>query len=107
GATSLAPGTAPSGRRAAVPVAAAPGPAPPRRLGQVRIFATTLADGEARTLLPDGAWDPAVKTADEAAVPVAHVWRTAAGDVFLPFSPDAALINLCSEAYQAGRRAAG
>ncbi|NUR75100.1 MAG: hypothetical protein HOQ28_02285 [Thermoleophilia bacterium] len=98
---------APNGRSVSWPAAEAPGPAPERWLGEVRIFAETLPDEEGRGLLPDGEWEPAEALLDADGRPVAHVWREAGGSVFLPFSPDAALVNLWSEAYQAGARSAG
>ena len=98
---------APNGRSVSWPDAEAPGPAAERRLGEVRVFAPTTGDADARRLLPPGDWAPAEGVVDAAGEPVAHVWREAGGSVFLPFSPDAAMINLWSEAYQAGARSAG
>ncbi|MDX6477372.1 MAG: hypothetical protein QOH95_2883 [Gaiellaceae bacterium] len=98
---------APNGRQLSWPVRAAPSAAPNRRLGDLRFFAETAGDDEARALLPPGTWEPAEPVLDETGAEVAHVWREAGGSVFLPFSPDAALLNLWSEAYQAGARSAG
>src|SRR3954452_6059592 len=96
-----------SGRRLVWPLAAAPGPAPEHRLGDLRVFAPTLADDEARAVLAEGDWAPAEPLVDDSGAAVAHIWREADGSVFLPFSPDAALVNLWSEAYRAGARSAG
>jgi len=96
-----------NGRSLSWPITPAPGPAPERRLWEVRVFAPTIGDDDAPALLPTGEWEAAEEVLDDAGEPVAHVWREAGGSVFLPFSPDAALLNLWSEAYQAGARSAG
>jgi hypothetical protein len=99
--------SAENGRRLLWPRSESPGPAPEHRLGDLRIFASALTDDEARGVLPSGDWAPAESLVDASGATVAHVWRDANGSVFLPFSPDTALVNLWSEAYRAGARSAG
>src|SRR5436305_10402730 len=89
-----------NGRYLAWPSTSGPGPAPELRLGDVRVFAPT-------TEPPEGAWSQADPVVDASGATVAHVWRDRDGHVFLPFSPETALVNLWSEAYQAGARSAG
>jgi hypothetical protein len=103
----LVEATTTAGRRLVWPLAAAPGPAPERRLGELRVFASTLDDGAARSVLPGGDWSAAEPLVDPTGSTVAHVWREPGGSVFLPFSPDAALVNLWSEAYRSAERSAG
>src|SRR5437764_4371796 len=95
------------GRSVSWPLDDAPGSAPERRVRDVRVFAETLGDEDVRALLPDGDWTGADEVLDAAGEPVAHLWRSSDGSVFLPFSADAAMVNLWSEAYQAGARSAG
>ena len=95
------------GRFLAWPKTPAPGPAPERRLGKTRLFAPVLDEAALRRLLPDGDWRAAEAVVDAAGEPVGRVLRDPNGNVALPFSPDAALVNLWSEAYQAGSRSAG
>src|SRR4051794_16593536 len=96
-----------SGRALCWPASAAPGPAPEHRLGTTRLFAPVLADEAVRPRLPAGEWSPAEEVTDAAGGVAGHLWRERGGSVALPFSPDAALVNLWSEAYQAGARSAG
>jgi hypothetical protein len=97
-----------SGRSLSWPLVAVPEHGPPeRRLGTLRFFASTVADDEARALLPPGDWAAQEAVLDAGGDAVAHLWREAGGSVFLPFSPDAAVVNLWSEAYQGSDRSAG
>src|SRR5262249_42180017 len=88
--------SAENGRRLLWPRSEAPGPAPAHRLGDLRIFASALTDDEARGVLSSGDWAPAESLVDASGATAAHVWRAADGSVFLPFSPDTALVNLWS-----------
>ena len=99
--------TSAGGRRLVWPRTDAPGEASEHRLGELRIFAPALADADAPGALPEGDWQAAEPLLDASGSTVVHVWRSADGSVFLPFSPDAALVNLWSEAYRAGARSAG
>jgi len=98
---------APGGGVLAWPESPAPGPAPEHRLGETRIFAPVLADDEIRPRLPEGNWSPGEPVTDPEGSTAGHLWREAGGSIVLPFSPDAALVNLWSEAYHAGSRSAG
>jgi hypothetical protein len=93
-----------SGRSLVHPRVPAPAFAPERRLGDLRFFAPALADASLLALLPAGDWRPGEEVVDGAGTAVAHVWRNENGDVALPFDPDAALVNLWSEAYAAAPR---
>jgi hypothetical protein len=81
--------------------------APPRTLGAIRIYVETLSDQAVEALLPPGAWTRQEAIAAEDGTVVSHVWRDDRGNVFLPFDPDAAIVNLWSEAYRAAERAGG
>jgi peptidoglycan/xylan/chitin deacetylase (PgdA/CDA1 family) len=67
------------------------------RLGQIPVFAPVLPDAAAAKLLGPG-WEPAE------AVGPGSIWRSAGGDVFLPFDPGVAIATLRSEAYGQDRR---
>src|SRR4051812_40687864 len=84
-----------------------PGPAPEHRMEETRLFAPVLGDDAVRALLPEGDWSVAEPVAAAGGAIAGHVWRDRGGSVVLPFSLDAALVNLWSEAYQAGARSAG
>lgn len=62
-----------------------------------------LGDGPLRDLMQGlpGEWTPVLALRDQAGggAPVAHVWRSDAGEVVLPFDPDAVLLGYWSERY--------
>jgi len=93
-----------TGRSLFHPRSPAPAPAPERRLGDLRFFAPTLGDADLLAVLPSGGWSPGEEVIDAAGAVVAHIWRNENGGVALPFDPDAALINLWSEAYTSAPR---
>lgn len=70
------------------------------RLEGITLFAAVVPDAVLEpTLSAEGDWQQLHVLRDGAGAPVASVWGRADGSVFLPFSPDEALIALWSEAY--------
>lgn len=64
------------------------------------IFAGVLPDAAARGWLgPE--WTADVPVVDAGGQACAHVWRSAGGDVLLPFDPGEAIVNFWSEGYKA------
>jgi hypothetical protein len=70
------------------------------RLEGAPVFAAVVGDAEARTLLGD-AWEAWLPLTAEDGSRAASVWRGPDGSVFLPFSPDEAIVTLLSERYDA------
>jgi peptidoglycan/xylan/chitin deacetylase (PgdA/CDA1 family) len=82
--------------------------APPRplvrgafRLGSIPIYGQVLPAAATRELLANRSerWSPELPILDRRGTPVAAVWRTDDGSVFLPFDPDELDLTLLSEAY--------
>jgi hypothetical protein len=69
----------------------------------IPIFARVLDDGAARRTLAerDGQWSAALAILDGEGHAVASIWRSQAGDVFLPFDPDEVCESYWSERYLA------
>jgi hypothetical protein len=73
------------------------------RLESRPIFGAVLPDPAARAALAGtaGGWTPGEPIRDPEGAEVAHVWRSAGGDVLLPFDPDELIHNFWSEGYKA------
>lgn len=67
----------------------------------IRIFARVLGDTPAERVLAQhgGEWSRAARVLDDAGTPVASIWASADGHVFLPFDPDEVCHNYWSERY--------
>jgi hypothetical protein len=68
------------------------------RLGSTPIFCGVVPDRDARERLGRG-WTATESVCDAEGAEVAHVWRDADGNVFLPFDPDEVIHNFRSEGY--------
>jgi hypothetical protein len=72
------------------------------RLGSIPIFGRVLPDSVSKEWLnnSDLTWSPVDEIRDHGGTRIASVWRTEAGDLFLPFDPGEIIENYWSEAYQ-------
>ncbi|WP_412538939.1 hypothetical protein R8Z50_24170 [Longispora sp. K20-0274] len=68
------------------------------------LFGRVLPDRSARRLLGPGDWRVDAPIRDARGRHVASVWRSGAGDVFLPFDPGEAMHQFWSEGYRATGR---
>ena len=72
------------------------------RLGSIPVFGRVLPDSVSKEWLnnSDLTWSPVDEIRDHGGTRIASVWRTEAGDLFLPFDPGEIIENYWSEAYQ-------
>ena len=73
------------------------------RMDAMPLYTSIVPDHDIRQWLPGtrGKWMSRRQLRDGSGDPVASVWESEKGDVFLPFDPNEAIHNYWSEAYQA------